>query len=165
MENSSASGIYYCVASNKIGEEERSIEFYVSGKLHKNQMLMIWFTLKFYMAGECSSELLGIPACCVFRALPITQSQAPHHMEGWVLRQCPAEFGMSSIRPDAPFALFQLQMQALSLAACLLKQHSWHLSAVLMKPPAKAQFFVVFQRPEASPWLRRRVGLQLSQQT
>ncbi|OPJ89765.1 vascular endothelial growth factor receptor kdr-like [Patagioenas fasciata monilis] len=30
MENSSASGIYYCVASNKIGEEERSIEFYVS---------------------------------------------------------------------------------------------------------------------------------------
>ncbi|XP_021135664.2 vascular endothelial growth factor receptor kdr-like isoform X1 [Columba livia] len=29
-ENSSASGIYYCVASNKIGEEERSIEFYVS---------------------------------------------------------------------------------------------------------------------------------------
>jgi len=35
MENSSASGIYYCVASNKIGEEERSIEFYVSGKRHK----------------------------------------------------------------------------------------------------------------------------------
>lgn len=34
-ENSSASGIYYCVASNKIGEEERSIEFYVSGKRHK----------------------------------------------------------------------------------------------------------------------------------
>uniref|UniRef100_A0A493T3G9 receptor protein-tyrosine kinase n=1 Tax=Anas platyrhynchos platyrhynchos TaxID=8840 RepID=A0A493T3G9_ANAPP len=32
MENSSASGIYYCVASNKIGEEERSIEFYVSAK-------------------------------------------------------------------------------------------------------------------------------------
>ncbi|XP_010133733.1 PREDICTED: vascular endothelial growth factor receptor kdr-like, partial [Buceros rhinoceros silvestris] len=30
MENSSASGIYYCVASNKVGEEERSIEFYVS---------------------------------------------------------------------------------------------------------------------------------------
>ncbi|XP_021262304.1 vascular endothelial growth factor receptor kdr-like isoform X1 [Numida meleagris] len=30
MENSSTSGIYYCVASNKIGEEERSIEFYVS---------------------------------------------------------------------------------------------------------------------------------------
>ncbi|XP_051486419.1 vascular endothelial growth factor receptor kdr-like isoform X2 [Apus apus] len=30
-ENSSASGIYYCVASNKIGEEERSIKFYVSG--------------------------------------------------------------------------------------------------------------------------------------
>ncbi|XP_059680601.1 vascular endothelial growth factor receptor kdr-like [Gavia stellata] len=30
MENSSASGIYYCVASNKIGEEERRIEFYVS---------------------------------------------------------------------------------------------------------------------------------------
>ncbi|NWI62558.1 VGFR4 factor, partial [Todus mexicanus] len=30
MENSSASGIYYCVASNKIGEEERSIKFYVS---------------------------------------------------------------------------------------------------------------------------------------
>ncbi|XP_071613804.1 vascular endothelial growth factor receptor kdr-like isoform X2 [Heliangelus exortis] len=29
-EESSASGIYYCVASNKIGEEERSIEFYVS---------------------------------------------------------------------------------------------------------------------------------------
>ncbi|XP_027749616.1 vascular endothelial growth factor receptor kdr-like isoform X3 [Empidonax traillii] len=30
MENSSASGIYYCVASNKVGEEERSVEFYVS---------------------------------------------------------------------------------------------------------------------------------------
>ncbi|XP_009564578.2 vascular endothelial growth factor receptor kdr-like isoform X2 [Cuculus canorus] len=30
MENCSASGIYYCVASNKIGEEERHIEFYVS---------------------------------------------------------------------------------------------------------------------------------------
>ncbi|NXY49116.1 VGFR4 factor, partial [Ceuthmochares aereus] len=30
MENCSASGIYYCVASNKIGEEERRIEFYVS---------------------------------------------------------------------------------------------------------------------------------------
>lgn len=30
MENSSTSGIYYCVASNKVGEEERSIEFYVS---------------------------------------------------------------------------------------------------------------------------------------
>ncbi|XP_037264446.1 vascular endothelial growth factor receptor kdr-like isoform X1 [Falco rusticolus] len=29
-ENSSASGIYYCVASNKVGEEERSIKFYVS---------------------------------------------------------------------------------------------------------------------------------------
>ncbi|XP_031979494.1 vascular endothelial growth factor receptor kdr-like isoform X2 [Corvus moneduloides] len=29
-ENSSASGLYYCVASNKVGEEERSIEFYVS---------------------------------------------------------------------------------------------------------------------------------------
>ncbi|RMB98255.1 hypothetical protein DUI87_25158 [Hirundo rustica rustica] len=29
-ENSSASGIFYCVASNKVGEEERSIEFYVS---------------------------------------------------------------------------------------------------------------------------------------
>lgn len=36
MENSSASGIYYCVASNKIGEEERSIEFYVSGKQHRD---------------------------------------------------------------------------------------------------------------------------------
>ncbi|KAF4800181.1 vascular endothelial growth factor receptor kdr-like protein [Turdus rufiventris] len=30
MENSSASGIFYCVAFNKVGEEERSIEFYVS---------------------------------------------------------------------------------------------------------------------------------------
>ncbi|NWV13207.1 VGFR4 factor, partial [Ptilonorhynchus violaceus] len=30
LENSSASGIYYCVASNKVGQEERSIEFYVS---------------------------------------------------------------------------------------------------------------------------------------
>uniref|UniRef100_A0A8C0VG33 receptor protein-tyrosine kinase n=1 Tax=Cyanistes caeruleus TaxID=156563 RepID=A0A8C0VG33_CYACU len=30
MENSSASGIYYCVASNKVGQEERSIQFYVS---------------------------------------------------------------------------------------------------------------------------------------
>ncbi|XP_074691486.1 vascular endothelial growth factor receptor kdr-like [Strix aluco] len=30
VENSSASGIYYCVASNKISKEERSIEFYVS---------------------------------------------------------------------------------------------------------------------------------------
>ncbi|XP_077642707.1 vascular endothelial growth factor receptor kdr-like isoform X1 [Lonchura striata] len=30
MEDSSASGIYYCVASNKVGEEERSIAFYVS---------------------------------------------------------------------------------------------------------------------------------------
>ncbi|XP_069723890.1 vascular endothelial growth factor receptor kdr-like isoform X2 [Phaenicophaeus curvirostris] len=30
MENCSTSGIYYCVASNKIGEEERRIEFYVS---------------------------------------------------------------------------------------------------------------------------------------
>ncbi|XP_009072827.1 PREDICTED: vascular endothelial growth factor receptor kdr-like [Acanthisitta chloris] len=30
MENSSTSGIYYCVASNKVGEEERSIKFYVS---------------------------------------------------------------------------------------------------------------------------------------
>ncbi|RLV98495.1 hypothetical protein DV515_00010753 [Chloebia gouldiae] len=30
MEDSSASGIYYCVASNKVGEEERSISFYVS---------------------------------------------------------------------------------------------------------------------------------------
>ncbi|XP_061862722.1 vascular endothelial growth factor receptor kdr-like isoform X1 [Colius striatus] len=29
-ENSSTSGIYYCVASNKVGEEARSIEFYVS---------------------------------------------------------------------------------------------------------------------------------------
>ncbi|NXR71535.1 VGFR4 factor, partial [Pycnonotus jocosus] len=29
-EDSSASGIFYCVASNKVGEEERSIEFYVS---------------------------------------------------------------------------------------------------------------------------------------
>ncbi|XP_067404381.1 vascular endothelial growth factor receptor kdr-like isoform X2 [Emydura macquarii macquarii] len=29
-ENSNASGIYYCVASNKIGKEERSIKFYVS---------------------------------------------------------------------------------------------------------------------------------------
>ncbi|XP_039427778.1 vascular endothelial growth factor receptor kdr-like isoform X2 [Corvus cornix cornix] len=29
-ENSSASGLYYCMASNKVGEEERSIEFYVS---------------------------------------------------------------------------------------------------------------------------------------
>uniref|UniRef100_A0A8C8RDQ3 receptor protein-tyrosine kinase n=1 Tax=Pelusios castaneus TaxID=367368 RepID=A0A8C8RDQ3_9SAUR len=28
-EHSNASGIYYCVASNKIGKEERSIEFYV----------------------------------------------------------------------------------------------------------------------------------------
>lgn len=35
MEDSSASGIYYCVASNKVGEEERSIEFYVSGKHRK----------------------------------------------------------------------------------------------------------------------------------
>ncbi|KAM8800200.1 vascular endothelial growth factor receptor kdr-like isoform 2-T2 [Eudromia elegans] len=30
IENSSASGIYYCVASNKIDTEERSIKFYVS---------------------------------------------------------------------------------------------------------------------------------------
>ncbi|NWZ84150.1 VGFR4 factor, partial [Poecile atricapillus] len=30
MENSSASGIYYCVASNKVGQEERSVQFYVS---------------------------------------------------------------------------------------------------------------------------------------
>ncbi|NWJ05591.1 VGFR4 factor, partial [Crypturellus undulatus] len=30
MENSSVSGIYYCVAFNKIDTEERSIEFYVS---------------------------------------------------------------------------------------------------------------------------------------
>ncbi|XP_059715549.1 vascular endothelial growth factor receptor kdr-like isoform X2 [Haemorhous mexicanus] len=29
-EDSSASGIYYCVAANKVGEEERSIAFYVS---------------------------------------------------------------------------------------------------------------------------------------
>ncbi|XP_074818521.1 vascular endothelial growth factor receptor kdr-like isoform X1 [Natator depressus] len=29
-EHSNASGIYYCVASNKIGKEERSIKFYVS---------------------------------------------------------------------------------------------------------------------------------------
>lgn len=36
MENSSASGIFYCVAFNKVGEEERSIEFYVSGKQKKN---------------------------------------------------------------------------------------------------------------------------------
>ncbi|XP_017672952.1 PREDICTED: vascular endothelial growth factor receptor kdr-like isoform X2 [Lepidothrix coronata] len=30
VENSSASGIYSCVASNKVGVEERSVEFYVS---------------------------------------------------------------------------------------------------------------------------------------
>ncbi|XP_071425167.1 vascular endothelial growth factor receptor kdr-like isoform X2 [Pithys albifrons albifrons] len=30
VENSSASGIYYCMASNKVGVEERSVEFYVS---------------------------------------------------------------------------------------------------------------------------------------
>lgn len=107
----------------------------------------------------------GNPACRVFRALAITQSQVLHHMQGWVLHQCTAEFDMSSIRPDAPFALLKLQMQALSLATCVLKQHSWHFSAVLMKPLARAKSSVVFQRPEASPWLRRVVGLQLSQQT
>lgn len=31
-EESSASGIYYCLAANKVGEEERSIAFYVSGE-------------------------------------------------------------------------------------------------------------------------------------
>uniref|UniRef100_A0A803WDZ5 receptor protein-tyrosine kinase n=1 Tax=Ficedula albicollis TaxID=59894 RepID=A0A803WDZ5_FICAL len=30
LESSSTSGVYYCVAFNKVGEEERSVEFYVS---------------------------------------------------------------------------------------------------------------------------------------
>lgn len=111
-------------------------------------------------------KTFGDPCMSCFQSAP---NHSPRlftaYVQGWVLCQGTAEFDTSSIRPDAPFALFKLQIQALSRAACVLKQHSWHLSSVLMKPPAEAKFSVAFQRPEASPWLRRRAGLQLSQQT
>lgn len=32
VEDSSASGVYHCVAANKVGQEERSVAFYVSGE-------------------------------------------------------------------------------------------------------------------------------------
>lgn len=67
-ESSSASGIYYCVASNKIGTEKRSIKFYVSGKQQTLQMMDTLPTLSFYTAEHLLWHLfLSIKFCPTLR--------------------------------------------------------------------------------------------------